>query len=97
MTTKDEFITSLKEKNPTLRAGSEEAGYVDLNAEEYEKTIFQWADNLMADKEKALEAEKIAIIKADAINKLISIGIDPKALGLEISLSTPSVDEAKAK
>lgn len=91
MTTKDEFITSLKEKNPTLRAGSEEAGYVNLTPKEYEETISQWADNLMVDEAKALEAEKAAIAKVEAIEKLTALGIDPKALGLSIEQSTPMI------
>lgn len=38
-----------------------------------------------------VEAEAIATAKADAINKLNALGIDPKVFGLETQQPTPSV------
>ncbi len=80
--TKAETIEKLKADYPTLRTGSEELGYVDLNADEYEATIAHWADNLIA--EETLQAEKIAAKEA-AQAKLTALGLttdDLKALGL---------------
>jgi hypothetical protein len=91
MTTKKEFVAALKAENATLRAGSEEAGYVDLIPEEYEETISQWADNLLANEAKAAEEALAAIAKADAIEKLTALGIDPKTLGLSVEQSTENV------
>jgi hypothetical protein len=62
MTTKAEIIELLKTEYPTLRTGSDEAGYVDLSTEEYEATIDQWADNQIA----VQEAEQAAADKAAA-------------------------------
>jgi hypothetical protein len=80
--TKTKMIEQLKTQYPTLRSGSEETGYVDLTAEEYEATIAQWADNLLA-AEAAETAAKAA--KAAAEAKLTALGLtadDLKALGL---------------
>lgn len=41
-------IAELKAQYPTLREGNEEDGYTQLSAEEYEATITQWAENLIA-------------------------------------------------
>ena len=82
MTTKSELITTLKTENPTLRIGDEDRGYTDLSAEEYEATILQWADNLIAKEEAAKNA---ALAKENAQSKLAAIGLsvnDLKALGL---------------
>lgn len=62
MLTKAEIIESYKAENPTLRTGSDETGYVNLTLEEYEATIDQWADNLIA----IQEAEQAAANKAAA-------------------------------
>ena len=62
MLTKAEIIELYKAENPTLRAGSNETGYVDLTPDEYEATIDQWADNLIA----VQEAEQAAADKAAA-------------------------------
>jgi hypothetical protein len=80
--TKAKMIEKLKANYPTLRSGSEETGYVDLSADEYEATIAQWADNLLAS-----EAEEAAAkaAKAAAEAKLAALGLtadDLKALGL---------------
>ena len=70
MTTKAEFIAQLKAEYPTLRTGTEEDGYTDLDAAEYEATISSWADNLLADEAKAAEAKKAASDKAALLAKL---------------------------
>jgi len=80
--TKAKMIEKLKTDYPTLRSGSDESGYVDLSADEYEATIAQWADNLLAS-----EAEEAAAktAKAAAEAKLAALGLtsdDLKALGL---------------
>jgi hypothetical protein len=56
------------------------------------------AEAIAAKQAKLAEAESVAKAKANAINKLIALGIDPKALGLSAEQSTPIVtDEAKTK
>jgi hypothetical protein len=82
MTTKTEIIAALKAENPTLRAGSDEDGYVDLTAADYEATIEDWANARIAKAQKLVEAEALVQAKLEAIDKLIALGIDPKALGL---------------
>ena len=82
MTTKAQAIAALKLEYPTLKSGSDETGYTDLSPTDYEATIEAWADNQLAEEAKAAEAEAIATAKADAIDKLTALGIDPKALGL---------------
>ena len=82
MKTKLEIITELKIQHPTLRLGSDETGYTDLNTEDYEATIEQWADNLLATQTAKAEAEAA---KAAAEAKLAALGLtadDLKALGL---------------
>ncbi|NBW15625.1 MAG: hypothetical protein EBR82_47330 [Caulobacteraceae bacterium] len=62
--TKQDKIAALKAQYPTLRVGSDEAGYTELNAEDYEATIAEWADNQLAT-EAALakaEADKKALL-----------------------------------
>ena len=70
MTTKEEIIASFKLKNPTLRTGSEETGYVDLTSEEYEATIEQWADTLIAEETKLTEEKQKATEKAELLARL---------------------------
>jgi hypothetical protein len=70
MTTKAEFITQLKAEYPTLKTGSDEDGYTDLDVAEYEATISSWADNLLADETKVLEAEQAATAKAALLARL---------------------------
>jgi hypothetical protein len=69
MTTKSDKIAALKTKHPTLQVGSEQTGYTELNAEDYETKIAEWADN-----ELAIEAE-IAKAKADKEALLAKLGI----------------------
>jgi len=82
MKTKTQIIAELKAENPTVRTGSDEAGYVDLTVEDYEATIAKWADNMLADLEQEAEAKAA---KAAAQAKLAALGLtvdDLKALGL---------------
>ena len=82
MTTKSEMIKLIKAESPTLQVGSDETGYTQLSAVEYEAQIELWADNRLA-KEAALAAEALAKeAKNAAAEKLTALGIDPKALGL---------------
>ena len=86
MTIKTDKIAELKLQYPTLKTGSDEAGYTDLTFAEYEATIEAWVENAMAKEAKIaaqlVEAEAIAAAKLDAVDKLTALGIDPKALGL---------------
>jgi orotate phosphoribosyltransferase len=86
MTTKADKIAALKSEHPTLKSGSDEDGYTDLSAAEYEARIEEWAENALAKEAKiaadTAEAEAVATAKAEAATKLTALGIDPKALGL---------------
>ena len=82
MTTKAEMIAAIKAENPTLRAGSDEDGYVDLTPAEYEATIEDWATSRLKKADELEQAKALAQSKLDAVDKLTALGIDPKALGL---------------
>ena len=82
MTTLKEMIEIIKAENPTLRVGDDESGYTQLSAEEYEATIAEWAANRLAKQARLAEAEAVETAKISAAQKLIELGIDPKALGL---------------
>ena len=82
MTTKQEMITLIKAENPTLRTGSDEDGYVELTGADYETQVETWADLRLAKEAKLAEAQALATAKAEAVDKLTALGIDPKALGL---------------
>jgi len=69
MTTKLDKIAAFKAQYPTLRVGSDETGYTELNAKEYEAKIAEWADN-----ELAAEAE-LAKAEADKEALLAKLGI----------------------
>lgn len=70
MKTKEELIAELKAEYPTLRTGSDEDGYIDLSAAEYEAIISERADNLLADEAKAAELAKTETDKAALLAKL---------------------------
>jgi hypothetical protein len=70
MTTKAEMIKQLKSEYPTLKSGDDERGYKDLSAADYEATISQWADSLVADNAKAEAEAKAAADKAALLVKL---------------------------
>ena len=65
MTTLNEMIEIIRSENPNgLRTGSDETGYVDLSAAEYEAKIAEWASARLA-KETAQtnnEADKAALL-----------------------------------
>ena len=87
MTTKTEMIEIIRAENPAgLRIGSDETGYTDLTPAEYEAQITEWAENRLANEAKVAadlaDAEALETAKADAVDKLTALGIDPKALGL---------------
>jgi hypothetical protein len=54
--TKQDKIAALKTQYPTLRVGSEETGYTELSAEDYEAKIAEWADNALAKEAQEIEA-----------------------------------------
>jgi hypothetical protein len=70
MKTKQEVIAELKAEYPTLRTGSDEDGYVDLSAAEYDATIAEWADNKLADEAKMAELAQAEADKAALLAKL---------------------------
>ena len=79
---KETIIAELKTQYPTLRSGSDEAGYSELSAKDYEATLEQWADSQIAEEAK-IEEQKLAKVSAEA--KLAALGLTPddlKALGL---------------
>jgi len=78
METKAQIIARLKATYPSLRQGSEEIGYTELDSEAYEATISRWADNELA------ENESVAA-KESAQAKLSVLGLtadDLRTLGL---------------
>jgi hypothetical protein len=83
--TKNEKIAALKKEFPTLKVGSEELGYTQLEADEYEAKIAEWADVELAKDAKA-EADKAEIAaKESAQAKLAALGLtadELKALGI---------------
>jgi hypothetical protein len=70
MTTKTEKIAALKLEYPTLRTGSDEHGYTELNAADYEATISQWADSQLADEAIASATKQAVTDKAALLAKL---------------------------
>tara|TARA_R110000822_G_scaffold39842_4_gene109029 strand:+ start:471 stop:710 length:240 start_codon:yes stop_codon:yes gene_type:complete len=79
MTTKLEKMAAFKAQYPTLKVGSEETGYTELNAKDYEAKIAEWAEH-----ELAKEAEELAAAqeKQTILDKLGLTENDLKALGL---------------
>jgi hypothetical protein len=83
--TKEQIIEQLKIEYPLLKKGSDQTGYENLNDAEYNETISNWADNLIA--KAAEEAETLAKeqTRVAAEAKLAALGLtadDLKALGL---------------
>ena len=70
MTTKNEIIEILKNQFPTLKVGSNDTGYTELSADEYDATITEWANAKLAREAKAAEAEAKAEAKAALLEKL---------------------------
>lgn len=82
MTTLNEMIEIIKAENPTLQVGDDEQGYTQLNAKDYEAKVKEYAEARLAKQAKVAEAEALVQSKAEAVEKLTALGIDPKALGL---------------
>jgi hypothetical protein len=83
MTTKTQMVEIIKAENPEgLRVGNEQDGYVELTTAEYNATIANWAEARLAKEAKIAEQEAIATAKAEAVEKLIALGLNPKAFGL---------------
>ena len=82
MTTLNEMIEIIKAENPTIQVGDDTAGYTDLTPAEYEAQVLDWANARLAKEAKLAEAEAVTIAKTEAAEKLIALGIDPKAFGL---------------
>jgi hypothetical protein len=70
MTTKANIISQLKAEYPTLRVGTEEDGYTELNATEYADQIEIWADQLLLQELKTAEEKAAADAKAALLAKL---------------------------
>jgi len=85
MTTKNQMIEILKNQFPTLKVGSDDTGYTELSADEYDATITEWANAKLAREAKTAQAEANATAKAAAQAKLAALGLtveDLQALGL---------------
>jgi len=67
MTTKENKIAELKAEHPTIKIGSDEIGYTQLNDAEYEAKIAEWADNILA---KEAEETTKAAAKQALLDKL---------------------------
>ena len=70
MTTKNEIIEILKNQFPTLKVGSDDKGYTELSADEYDATINEWANAKLARETKTAEAEANAAAKAAILDRL---------------------------
>ena len=70
MKTKSTIIAELKNEHPTLRDGSEELGYRELTAEQYEDTIERWAGWIISQQELEIATEKTVADKAALLAKL---------------------------
>ena len=70
MSTKAEMIEIIKAENPTIQVGSDEQGYTQLSATDYEAQIAEWADGRLVKEAKLAEAEQAATDKAALLAKL---------------------------
>ena len=70
MTTKIEMIAIIKKENPTLQIGSDEEGYTQLPAAEYELQIGLWADNRLAKEAETIAEATEATAKAALLKRL---------------------------
>jgi hypothetical protein len=66
--TKTQIISALKLEHPTIRVGSEETGYTELDETEYAEMINSWAENVIAREAEAAfeidqEAARLAILE----------------------------------
>jgi hypothetical protein len=83
MTTLNQMIEVIRAENPDgIRVGSDEAGYTNLNSDEYEAQLKNWAEARL---EKLARLENTESAKTTAQAKLAALGLttdDLKALGL---------------
>jgi hypothetical protein len=70
MSTKAEIIEIIKAENPTIQVGSDEQGYTQLSATDYETQIAEWAEGRLAKEAKLAEAAQSATNKAALLAKL---------------------------
>ena len=79
----DEIKAELESQYPTLRRGSDETGYEELNESEYQLTIQSWAQTLLTKEIAAAEkkaAEEEATIKRQALLDKLGITADEAKL-----------------
>lgn len=67
---KSEIVKQLKQEYPTLRSGSDESGYEEIIGEEYEMIIDSWAENVIAEEEKATAAAEASAKRQALLDKL---------------------------
>jgi hypothetical protein len=71
MTTLNKVIEIIRSENPDgIRVGSDEAGYTELTAEQYEAQIQEWANARFAKLKKVAELEAQVTQKAALLEKL---------------------------
>lgn len=70
MTTKLEKIATLKKQYVTIKTGSDEIGYTELNAQDYETKIAEWADYELDKEAKIAEAEAAQAARTALLAKL---------------------------
>jgi hypothetical protein len=71
MTTLNEVIEVIRAENPNgIRVGSDEVGYTDLTAAQYEAQIQEWALARLAKLQKNVELEAQAAQKTALLEKL---------------------------
>lgn len=77
MSAYSEVYDAIKLANPTLRTGSEEEGYTDLSADEYESQISAWTSARIAQEQAIADEKALVGTKASAIAKLGSLTYVP--------------------
>jgi hypothetical protein len=83
MTTKEQMIEIIKAENPDgLQLGDDNNGYSKLTDAQYDAQIEMWAEGRLAKQAKIAEDLAIVEAKTQAAQKLVELGIDPKAFGL---------------
>ena len=70
MTTKQQMIEILEDQFPTLKVGSDDSGYTELSADEYNATITKWADAKLAKEAKEAEAQAKAAQRQALLSRL---------------------------
>jgi hypothetical protein len=82
MKTKAQFTKEFKSEFPTLKVGSDETGYTELEAADYEATIEAWVEHAIAEQDKAAALEKA---QADKLTLLSKLGITSDEAALLLS------------